>query len=287
MSRKKRGVMKNATNKASRAASWVLASTTLFCGTLLLVKSQANDAVSAINGKLEANYGSVNDTYSRGIAGSLSIPVAESWGIQFDSMYQHAAEDDFYGLGGHFFTRKPDVGLLGLFVGGIKSGSSMDNLAVAMEGEVYLEKVSVGAFAGFDHIDRNGVNSTFLPRTNNHDNFVLANLYAAVYPVDDLMVRFDYTNRLNRNFYDITVEYQTPVQGLSVFGVGGLGDGDFYQLMGGLRYYFGKGKNLKRRHREDDPINPLSGIFQSTGQASGQNPNKPAAGGGKGKGKGE
>lgn len=269
--------MKTSTQRdKGHVSPWLLACLTLVGGSVLLINSQANDAVSAINGKIEANYGSVNDTYSRGIAGSLSIPVAESWGIQFDSMYQHAAEDDFYGLGGHFFTRKPDVGLLGLFVGGIKSGSSMDNLAVAVEGELYYEKVSVGAFLGFDHIDRNGVNSSFLPRTRNHDDFALANLYAAVYPVDDLMVRFDYTNRLNRNFYDLTVEYQTPVKGLSVFGVGGLGDGSFYQLMGGLRYYFGKDKNLKRRHREDDPINPLSGIFQSSGQAGGQDPTKPA-----------
>lgn len=254
---------------------WLLACLTLVGGSLLLLNSQANEAVSAPNGKIEGSYGSVNDTYSRGVAASLSIPVAESWGIQFDSMYQHAAEDDFYGLGGHFFTRKPDVGLLGLFVGGIKSGSSMDNLAVALEGEYYFDKVSVGAFLGFDHIDKNGVNSTFLPRTNNHDNFALANLYAAVYPVDDLMVRFDYTNRINRNFYDVTVEYHTPVSGLAVFAVGGLGDGGFYQLMGGMRYYIGKGKNLKRRHREDDPSNPLSSMFQQSNQAAAQDPSKP------------
>ncbi len=240
---------------------------------------QGNDAVSAINGKIEGSYGEVSDTYSRGIAASLSIPVAESLGLQFDSMYQHAAEDDFYGLGGHFFTRKSEVGLLGLFVGGIKSGSSMDNLAVAVEGELYFDKVTVGTFLGFDHVDKNGIVSTFTPRINNHDDHALVNIYAAIYPVDDVMLRLDYTNRFNRNFYDLTVEYQTPVAGLAAFGVVGVGDGDFVQVQGGMRYYLGAKKSLKLRHRQDDPLNPLSGIFQSTGQAAGQNgsPPPPAA----------
>jgi|UniRef100_UPI003784BEC6 hypothetical protein len=267
--------MENTTVSSCHRPSRWLASLAVLAG-LLAINAQGNEAVSATNAKIEATYGGVNDTYSRGVAASLSIPVAESWGIQFDTMYNHAAEDDFYGAGAHFFTRKPEIGLLGLFVGGIHGASSMDNIAVAVEGEYYFDWLTVGAFVGYDHVENNGLRSTFSPRVNNHDDFVLANLYAAVYPVDNVMVRFDYTNRINRNFYDLTVEYQTPVKGLAAFVVGGLGDADFYQLMGGIRYYIGKDKALKRRHREDDPMNPLSGVFQSPGQASGQNP-PPAA----------
>jgi hypothetical protein len=268
--------MKKTTHDSRIASFRLIVCLAAASGALLVINSQANDAVSALNGKIEGNYGQVNDTYSRGIAASLSIPVAESWGIQFDSMYQHAAEDDFYGLGAHFFTRKSDTGLLGVFIGGIHGASSMSNVAVAVEGEYYADWLTIGSFVGYDNVDRNGLVSTFSPKLNTQRDFVLANIYLAAYPMDDLMVRFDWTNRINRNFYDLTVEYQTPLSGLAAFGVVGVGDADFFQLLGGMRYYFGGKKPLKLRHREDDPTNPLSGMFQGVGQAGGQNPNKPA-----------
>lgn len=231
----------------------------------------ANDAVSALNGKIEGNYGGVNDTYSRGVAASLSVPVAESWGIQFDSLYQHAGEDDFYGLGAHFFTRKSETGLLGLVVGGVHSGT-IDNFAVAVEGEYYFPWLTVGGYAGYDNVQSNGTVVTYSPRVTNHDDFALANLYLAAYPIDNLMVRFDYLNRINRNFYTLQVEYQTPIRGLAAFGVVGLGDNNFFQLQGGIRYYMGaKDKTLKLRHRQDDPSNILTGM-QGTSQPAGQNP---------------
>lgn len=238
----------------------------------------ANDAVSALNGKIEAAYGEVNDTYSRGIAASLSVPVAQSWGIQFDTLYQHAAEDDFYGLGAHFFTRKSETGLLGLVVGGIHSGT-IDNFAVAVEGEYYFPWLTVGGYAGYDNVQSNGTIVTYSPRVTSHDDFALVNLYLAAYPMDNLMVRFDYTNRINRNFYDLNIEYQTPVNGLAAFGTIGFGDNDFFQLLGGIRYYIGaKDKTLKLRHRQDDPTNILTGMQGST-QAAGQDTAQPAPAG--------
>ncbi len=271
--------MQNTTDDSGSASPWLMACLALAGGTFLLLNSHANDAVSAINGKVEGNYGEVNDTYSRGIAASLSIPVAESWGIQFDSLYQHAAEDDFYGLGAHFFTRKSEKGLLGVVVGGIHSGT-IDNFAVAVEGEYYFPWLTVGGYAGYENVQTNGTISSFAPRINNHDDFALANLYLAAYPTDNLMLRFDYTNRVNRNFYDFQVEYLTPVKGLAAFGVIGFGDGDFFQLLGGVRYYMGKtDKTLKLRHRQDDPTNILTGM-QGINQAAGQEPNKPASTGG-------
>lgn len=242
-----------------------------FAGLFLGAQARANDAVSALNGKVEGAYGKVDDTYSRGIAGSLSIPVAQSWGIQIDSLYQHAAEDDFYGLGAHFFTRKSETGLLGLVAGGMHSGT-IDNFAVAVEGEYYLPWVTLGGYAGYDNVQSNGSVVAYSPRVTDHDDFALANLYLAAYPMDNLMLRFDWLNRINRNFYSLQVEYQTPVKGLAVFGVVGLGDNDFFQLQGGVRWYIGKDKTLKARHRQDDPaniFNSLQGGNVAAGQSSG------------------
>jgi hypothetical protein len=234
-------------------------------GCLLTSHATGNDAVSALNGKIDAAYGEINDTYSRSLSGSLSLPVGDSYGIQVDTLYQRVAERDFYGLGGHFFTRKSDTGLLGLIVGGIHS-NAISNVVVGLEGEYYLDRLTFGALAGYDTVMKNSTQRiTFSPKLNTQREFVMANVYAAIYPMDDLMLRFDYTSRINRNFYDLSVEYQTPIKGLAVFGDIGFGDNDFFQLLGGMRYYFGGKKTLKARHREDDPENFLNG---STGGGS-------------------
>ena len=251
----------------SRRLRRLLLSALIGAGTL--GGAAANDAVSALNGKIEGSYGEVNDSYSRGVAASLSVPVAESWGIQFDTLYQHAAEDDFYGAGAHFFTRKSEKGLLGLVVGGVHSGT-IDNFAVAVEGEYYFPWLTVGGYVGYDNVQSNGTVVTYSPRVTDHDDFAMANLYLAAYPLDNLMVRVDYNNRINRNFYNLTVEYLTPIKGLAAFGVIGLGDNDFFQLMGGVRYYIGaKDKSLKLRHRQDDPANILTSM-QGSNQAASQ-----------------
>ena len=229
-----------------------------------------NDAVSALNGKMDASYGMINDTSSRALSGSISIPVGDSYGIQVDTMYQKVAERDFYGLGGHFFTRKSETGLLGLIVGGVHS-NAISNVSVGVEGEYYFDMFSVGGFVGYDNVMKNSTQViTFSPKLNTSRDFVMANLNAAIYPMDNLMVRFDYTSRLNRIFYDLTVEYQTPVKGLAVYGDVGLGDNDFFQLLGGLRYYFGGNKTLKARHRQDDPPNFLNGVTGGAGLSTTQ-----------------
>lgn len=259
------------TTTKSCLSQWVRASALVASAVFGLGASAvANDAVSALNGKIEAAYGEVNDTYSRGIAGSLSIPVAQSWGIQFDSLYQHAAEDDFYGLGAHFFTRKSETGLLGLVAGGIHSGT-IDNFAVALEGEYYLPWLTIGGYAGYDNVQSNGTVVTYSPKVTNRDDFAIVNLYLAAYPMENLMLRFDYLNRIDKNFYNFQVEYLTPIKGLSAFGIVGFGDNDFFQVLGGIRYYMGKDKTLKARHRQDDPTNILTDM-QGTNQAAGQDP---------------
>lgn len=234
-------------------------------GSMLTTNAAANDAVSAVNGKIDSMYGMINDTSSRSLSATISVPVGDSFGIQVDSLYQKVAERDFYGLGGHFFTRKSTKGLLGVIVGGVHS-NAISNITLGLEGEYYFDWLSVGGTVGYDNVMKNSTQRvTFSPRLNSQRDFVMANIYLAAYPLDDLMVRFDYTSRLRRNFYDITVEYQTPVKGLAVFGDVGLGDNNFFQLLGGVRYYIGGNKTLKARHRTDDPSNFLNGVTGGAG----------------------
>ncbi len=232
-------------------------------------------AVSAVNGKIEGFYGELNDSYTRGAAGSISLPITHALGAQIDGLYNHTGESDFYGLGGHFFARRPEQGLIGLFTGGIYSSSS-EQFAVALEGEYYLKNVTFGAFAGYHYFNTDNVFNPFNPGLTTQNHFLVARVYASFYPMDDLMVRLNYSNRLERNFYSMDIEYQTPIRGLALFVDGALGDNNYHHLVGGVRYYFGAKKSLKARHREDDPANPL-GFMSQAGHLgeSGTNENTP------------
>jgi hypothetical protein len=131
-----------------------------------------------------------------------------------------------------------------------------------LEGEYYFNKVTLGAFLGYEYFDAH-LPTSFGTDLGEDKNFAMARVYASIYPVDNLMVRLEYKNRFERNFYDALVEYQTPVSGLALFVTGGVGDADYYHLMAGVRYYFGAGssKSLKDRHRQDDPPSTLDPLF--------------------------
>jgi hypothetical protein len=226
-------------------------------------------AVSGLNGKVDSFYGAVNRSYIRGTNAALSLPVGQNYGLQLDGLYAHGFETDIYGYGAHFFRRDPSKYLLGLAAGAMHS-TDFNDVLVGVEGELYFKYFTVGAFAGYNNFDTR-VPSGFAPRVNTTRDFVAARVYAAAYPVDNLMVSAEWQNRFGKNFCIVGLEYQTPVRGVSVFVDGGLGDNDFRQLTGGLRIYFGGDKTLKARHRQDDPEN-ITSIFSGTGGGAISNP---------------
>jgi len=217
-----------------------------------IVAAASEPAVSGVNGKLDANYGAINRSSTRGIGGTISVPLGHRFGAQFDGIYQHGFSTNIYGLGTHFFARDPSKGLIGLAFSGTISQKFTD-VIVGVESEYYFKKVTLGAVAGWDNYDSH-VATTF-PGLATHQNFVAARVYAAIYPMDDLMVRIEYQSRFNHNFYMAHVEWQTPVNGVAVFADGGVGENGYAHLMGGVRVYFGGSKPLKDRHRKDDPSN--------------------------------
>jgi len=220
--------------------------------------------VSAINGKLDANYGAINRSSTRGVAGSFSVPLGQSTGAQFDGLYQHGFSTNIYGVGTHFFARDPSKGLIGL-ASSWKTSQKFTDVIVGMEGEYYFDKVTLGTVVGWNNYDSH-VATTF-PGLAAHQNFVAARVFAAVYPMDDLMVRLEYQSRFNHNFYVAHVEWQTPVSGVAVFADAGVGDHNYAHVMGGVRVYFGGSKPLKNRHRKDDPSN-INSTFIGTNSAA-------------------
>jgi hypothetical protein len=228
-----------------------------------LADAASQPAVSGLNGKLEANYGAINRSSTRGLAGSFSVPLGQRFGAQFDGLYQHGFSTNIYGVGTHFFARDPSKGLIGLAFSGMTSQKFTD-VIIGMEGEYYFKKFTLGLVAGYNNYDTHV--PTLFPGLVTHQSFVAARTYAAIYPTDNLMVRLEYQNRFNHNFYIAHVEWQTPVSGMAVFADGGVGDNNYAHLMGGIRFYFGGSKPLIDRHRQDDPSN-INSTFLGTNSA--------------------
>lgn len=238
-------------------------------GVQVPAESLIEPAVSAINGKIDTHYGEVNDSSTRGVAGSISLPLGERYGFQFDTLFEHGMDSDIYGLGGHLFTRRPDKGLFGLAFAETQSTDYNDGL-IGVEGEYYLDKVTLGGFVGYNNFDVHIV-PFFDPGIANETNYVAGRLYAAIYPTDNLMLRLEYQHRVDHNFFIADLEYQTPIRGLALFVDGGLGDNDYSHILGGVRLYIGGSKSLKDRHRKDDPSN-INSDFINTGMSGGSNP---------------
>ncbi|WP_395746683.1 hypothetical protein [Prosthecobacter sp.] len=217
-----------------------------------IAAAAAEPAVSGINGKLDADYGAINRSSTRGVAGTISVPLGQRFGAQFDGLYQHGFSTNIFGVGTHLFTRDPGKGLLGLAFSGMTSQKFTD-VIVGMEGEYYFKKVTLGLVAGYDNYNSR-VPTTF-PGLATHQSFAAARVYAAIYPMDNLMVRLEYQNRFNHNFYVAHVEWQTPINGVALYADAGVGEHSYAHLIGGVRIYFGGSKPLKDRHRKDDPSN--------------------------------
>jgi hypothetical protein len=222
----------------------------------------SSQAVSAINGKFEGFFGDIDQETIRGAAASLSIPVGQRFGVQLDTLYAHTQSEDLYGFGGHFFTRNPEKGLIGIIASSVLN-NDVSNSIYGAEAELYLNKVTIGGILAYQNIDLNLPSGAYDTYTRNKQDFAYVNLYAALYPIENLMLKIQYTNRSERNVFGAIAEYQTPVAGLSMYVDYAVGDANYSHILGGLRYYFGAPKTLKRRHREDDPASILPSLQQN------------------------
>lgn len=248
-----------------------------------IAAAASEPAVSAINGKLDANYGAINRNSTRGIAGTLSIPVGHDYGLQLDALYQHGFSTNMYGLGGHFFTRDPGKGLLGLAFAGTTSQKFTDAM-VGLEGELYLGQFTLGLFAAYDNY--NSRVATTFPGLLGQRSFAATRLYMAVYPMDNLMIRLEHQNRFNNNFYMAHVEWQTPLKGVAIYADAGIGANNYAHVLGGVRIYFGGDKTLIARHRQDDPDNFNTAFLGTNSAGSTDTASIPNGGGGGGGGGG-
>jgi|TARA_B100000965_G_scaffold91772_1_gene74779 hypothetical protein len=202
-------------------------------------------AVSAINGKVEAIGGELNDSQLWAAAGSVAVPISGQFGAQVDGILADYSASDTYGIGLHGFWRDPEIGLAGIVVSHTDIGGTDIN-RYAAEGEYYLNNLTFAGTAGYQSGD------------SLETGFGAADI--RWYATDDLMVEVGASTISQARVGHIGVEWKAPVRfaGVSLFADGAIGTDSYDHVIGGIRIYFGGGdKSLKRRHREDDPINSL------------------------------
>lgn len=221
-------------------------------------------AVSDINGKIEFYGGFTNPgAFGGRIAGSLSLPVGDRFGLQFDGAVAGSSAGMLWGGAIHAFTRDPSQYLLGV-TGAVVRGPAGWLGVIGPEAELYHDQISIEAWAGVAGL--------------NYDDPMLADLMGvfaiadvAYYVTDDWRLTVGGSYLLGEAGLHLGTEYllrdylDMPVSLTADFRATHTGA---YSIMGGIKGYFGgddSNKSLIRRHREDDPPNRPLSLFGAVG----------------------
>ena len=254
-------------------------------------------AVDGVNGKVEGFGGAYATKGLYGGAGSLSVPLTDSYGLQIDGAAGSFSNRFIGSIGGHLFWRDPSRGLVGLYgdyahwdeYGGVHVSH------VGGEGEAYFGRWTLGGVAGVEFGNNSSVLTsssstvaiagggtlTTTTTTGSLDNVTrfFDRVTLSYYITDNWKASIGHRYYGGKNALALGTEYALPVgRGAmaSLFAEGRVGEGhNNYGVWGGIRFYFGQhDKSLIRRNREDDPagdngsVDSLFSIADSLGGSS-------------------
>lgn len=206
-------------------------------------------AVSGLNGKASVFGGNLDgDRLGTGQA-SITTGIGHRFGFQADALVSKVDNDDVRGLAAHFFWRNPETAMVGL----VASALEVDDIRVerlGVEGEYFTNSFTVAGAVGNQGGD---VESDVFGRAE-----------VTYYATDNMAISLAGTKVDDDNRASLDFEYQTSLSGLALFASAENGNDSYSAAHAGVRFYFGKDKNLKRRHREDDPKNPLLPMLSSS-----------------------
>jgi hypothetical protein len=219
-------------------------------------------AVDGINAKIDGFGGAANHSNGfYGTTGSLSVPLAQQWGLQIDGGVGSDKGVGAYGGSGHVFWRDPSIGLVGAYGSyshwnGIDTQTfghiSANTARYAAEGEYYLSRLTVSGLMGVETVSVNAAIPAFsIP------NRFFDRMSAAYYVTDNFKLSAGHLYTFDTHFLTLGSEYGFGLGGgrmAALFAEGALGERGAYSALGGLRIYFGQhDKTLIDRHRQDDP----------------------------------
>jgi len=227
------------------------------------VPPQQMPAVDGINGKIAGYGGGENGSNGfYGTMGSLSVPLAQQWGLQLDGDLGSNSGIGFHSGAAHLFWRDPSIALFGAYVSyshdngfndAVLGHISENTVRFAAEGEYYLNRWTVRGLAGVETVRINsGVPLPSVP------NRFFDDVSVAYYVTDNFELSAGHMYTFDTHFLTLRAEHGFALGGgrmASLFAQGWVGEGGNNGALAGLRIYFGQhDKSLMDRHRQDDPI---------------------------------
>jgi hypothetical protein len=229
-------------------------------------------AVDGINAKIAGFGGGANHTSGLyGATGSLSLPLAQQWGLQIDGAIGSLDNSGFSRGAGHWFWRDPSVGLVGAY--GSYShwngtgASTIPAIGVnigryAAEGEYYWNRWNFHALAGYETVRLSVPNVAGLAGLLSIPDRFFDSVSASYYATDNFKLSIGHLYTIGRHGLTLGSEYGVALGGgrmASLFAAALLAEGGHNAVLGGLRLYFGqRDKTLIDRHRQDDPVNVIT-----------------------------
>ncbi|WP_139247763.1 porin family protein [Hyphomicrobium sp. CS1GBMeth3] len=242
----------------------------LLAGVAATLAEADGPAVSGVNGKLSPFGGGIGaetlDDGAGGIAGSLTLPVAHSFGLQLDGAYARLSDDDFANAGAHLFWRDPDVGLVGLYAGyaWLDESGGQEVGRVGLELQRFIHRITLDGALGY--------------RFGDIDDDLYGRAKLDYYLTDDLMLFAGYSYE-GLGFATVGAEYQFASRervGTALFAEASLNDSSDYGVLGGLRVFLGEDMSLIGRHRRQDPpsytMQDMLAVAQAAAKAQSRRP---------------
>lgn len=210
--------------------------------------AQSQPAVDGVNAKVSGFGGGASQTDGfYGGFGSVSVPIANQWGVQVDAGAVGKNGGNAFGGAGHLFWRDPAKGMVGLYgsysqwnahdiAGAGRVSANVGRLAGAAE--YYRDRWTLSAYAGVEtvHVDA----STLLTgQICNPARFFDA-ITASYYPADNIKLSLGQMYVFGRNGVTFNGEYGMPLGGgrmASFFAGGALREGGNAVALAGLRLY--------------------------------------------------
>jgi hypothetical protein len=233
-----------------------------------------------INAKIDGYGGGGNHSNGfYGTTGSLSVPLAQQWGLQIDGGVVSGNGSAAEGGAGHLFWRDPSIGLLGAFASyshwngvdtAIFGHVSTSTGFFAAEGEYYWSRWTLNGLAGVETLTVNAPVALSRLDLFRPTRFA-GELTASYYVTDNFKLSLGYVYTFGTHFLSLGGEHGFALGGgrmAALFAEGAAGEHGLYSARAGIRFYFGEhDKSLIDRHRQDDPAIPSIFLVQKTASA--------------------
>lgn len=219
----------------------------------------AGPAVSQPNGKIEFDAGALSmpTSFVGRVAGTLTLPLGDSFGIQAD-VAAGSAGGMTSSAAFHLFTRDPQSYLIGGTLGMIRMpGATV--FAGGPEAELYFGRWTVEAWGGLAVVQ---------PSSGPDRRAPFGMMDVALYPQENLRLStgFSLLDTFGAVHFGAEYLFDEGIIPFSVTGDARLGQDGSILATVGLRGYFGAPhKSLIRRHREDDPWDRGNSLFTAIG----------------------